>query len=134
MAATAIKDGRLQRWNSYSQSVYGGGFAFRVEPLVEERTAASYGANPALSVGIQRNPFMETPSISISVSRSFPSYKEVAFVFRVDALNLPNHTNLSNPGTSLGLTTDATHAFTMFRLSVSLLDGPQNRFLQIVTD
>ena len=69
----------------------------------------------------------------VSASRSFPIYKEFAFVFRVDAFNVLNHNNLSNPGTSLGLTTDATHAY-FNAPSFGLVTGStSNRFLQIVT-
>jgi hypothetical protein len=71
--------------------------------------------------------------LDVSVSRSFPIYKELAFVFRVDAFNVFNHNNLSNPGASLGLTTDASHAF-FNAPSFGLITGStSNRFLQIVT-
>lgn len=71
--------------------------------------------------------------LDLSVSRSFPIYKDVAFIFRVDAFNVLNHNNLANPGTSLGLTTDATHAF-FNAPSFGLITGStSNRFLQIVT-
>ncbi|GAA3766750.1 TonB-dependent receptor [Terriglobus aquaticus] len=72
-------------------------------------------------------------NFDLSASRSFPLYKEFAFVFRVDAFNVLNHNNLANPGTSLGLTTDATHAF-FNAPSFGLITGStSNRFLQIVT-
>ena len=71
--------------------------------------------------------------LDMSASRSFPLHKEVAFVFRVDAFNVLNHNSLGNPGTSLGLTTDATHAF-FNAPSFGLVTGSvSNRFLQIVT-
>ncbi|WP_052200919.1 TonB-dependent receptor [Terriglobus sp. TAA 43] len=71
--------------------------------------------------------------LDMSVSRSFPVYKQVAFVFRVDAFNVLNHNSLGNPGTSLGLTTDATHAY-FNAPSFGLITGSvSNRFLQIVT-
>ena len=72
-------------------------------------------------------------NLDVSVQRSFPLYKELSFVFRVDAFNVMNHNNLSNPGTSLGLTTDARHAF-FNAPSFGLITGStSNRFLQIVT-
>lgn len=71
--------------------------------------------------------------LDASVSRTFPIYKQFAFVFRVDAFNVLNHNNLSNPGTGLGLTTDATHAY-FNAPSFGLVTGStSNRFLQIVT-
>jgi hypothetical protein len=71
--------------------------------------------------------------LDVSVLRSFPIYKELAFVFRVDAFNVLNHNSLGNPGTSLGLTTDATHAY-FNAPSFGLITGStSNRFLQIVT-
>lgn len=72
-------------------------------------------------------------NLDVSVSRSFPIYEKLAFVFRVDAFNVLNHNNLSNPGTSLGLTTDATRAY-FNAPSFGLITGASpNRFLQIVT-
>ncbi|NUQ29452.1 MAG: TonB-dependent receptor plug domain-containing protein [Acidobacteriaceae bacterium] len=72
-------------------------------------------------------------NLDLSVSRSFPLYRDLAFVFRVDAFNVFNHNNLGNPGTSLGLTTDSTHAF-FNAPSFGLITGStSNRFLQIVT-
>jgi hypothetical protein len=71
--------------------------------------------------------------LDMSVSRSFPIYKEAAFVFRVDAFNLLNHNSLGNPGTSLGLTTDATHAFFNAPAFGLITSSVSNRFLQIVT-
>jgi hypothetical protein len=72
-------------------------------------------------------------NLDVSVSRRFPLYRQLAFVFRVDAFNVLNHNNLNNPGTSLGLTTDATHAF-FNAPSFGLITGSNsNRFLQIVT-
>ncbi|MBN9614086.1 MAG: hypothetical protein BGO25_00215 [Acidobacteriales bacterium 59-55] len=72
-------------------------------------------------------------NLDVSVSRRFPIYKGLAFVFRVDAFNVLNHNNLNNPGASLGLTTDATHAF-FNAPSFGLITGSNsNRFLQIVT-
>jgi hypothetical protein len=71
--------------------------------------------------------------LDLSVSRRFPIYEKLAFVFRVDAFNVLNHNNLSNPGTSLGLTTDASHAY-FNAPSFGLITGStSNRFLQIVT-
>ncbi len=71
--------------------------------------------------------------LDVSASRSFPLYKEFAFVFRVDAFNVLNHNNLSNPGTSLGLTTDATHAYFNAPAFGLVTGSTSNRFLQIVT-
>jgi hypothetical protein len=72
-------------------------------------------------------------NLDVSAQRSFPIYKEVAFVFRVDAFNVLNHNSLGNPGTSLGLTTDATHAY-FNAPSFGLITGSvSNRFLQVVT-
>jgi hypothetical protein len=71
--------------------------------------------------------------LDLSVSRSFPIHEKLAFVFRVDAFNVLNHNNLNNPGTSLGLTTDASHAY-FNAPSFGLITGSTpNRFLQIVT-
>lgn len=78
-------------------------------------------------------------NLDVSVSRSFPIYEKLAFVFRVDAFNVLNHTNFGNPGTSLGLTTDATHAyfnapaFGLITGSNAASGTTSNRFLQIVT-
>jgi hypothetical protein len=72
-------------------------------------------------------------NLDMSVSRSFPIYKEVAFVFRVDAFNVLNHNSLGNPGTSLGLTTDATRAFFNAPAFGLITSSVSNRFLQIVT-
>ena len=40
--------------------------------------------------------------LDMSVSRSFPIYKEAAFVFRVDAFNVLNHNSLSQSGSGAG--------------------------------
>lgn len=50
-----------------------------------------------------------------------------------DAFDIFNHNNLSNPGTSLGLTTDATHAFFNAPGFGLITGSASNRFLQIVT-
>lgn len=71
--------------------------------------------------------------LDLSAQRSFPIYKEVAFVFRVDAFNVLNHNNLSNPSTSLNVTTDATHAFFNSPTFGLITSSTSNRFLQIVT-
>lgn len=73
-------------------------------------------------------------NLDLSVQRAFPIYSKLNFVFRVDAFNVMNHNNLTNPSTSLSVTTDNTHAF-FNSPGFGLIGGGSisNRFLQVVT-
>lgn len=72
-------------------------------------------------------------NVDMSVQRNFTLYRNLKFVFRVDAFNLFNHNNLSNPGTSLGISTDATHAYFNAPAFGLITGSVQNRYLQVVT-
>ena len=99
-------------------------------------TGASRTQVVATGLGTVRRYSVRAPGevdLDMSVSRSFPIYKELAFVFRVDAFNVLNHNNLGNPGTALGLTTDSTHAFFNAPAFGLVTASTSNRFLQIVT-
>lgn len=73
-------------------------------------------------------------NLDVSAQRTFPIHDTIKFVFRVDAFNVLNHNNLTNPSTSLSVATDATHAF-FNSPGFGLIGGGSisNRFLQIVT-
>ncbi len=71
-------------------------------------------------------------NLDLSVQRAFPIRDTVKFVLRVDAFNVFNHNNLSNPNTSLAVTTTGNQA-SFNSPNFGLIGGSiSNRFLQIV--
>ncbi len=72
-------------------------------------------------------------NLDLAAQRAFPIHETIKFILRIDAFNVLNHNNLSNPSTGLNVTTNANGAF-FNSPGFGLIGGStSNRFLQIVT-